>query len=448
VSAGSRGLTLTAALIAVAACSGIPACGRGARDGAAPGKMRSPEIVVIGIDGLDWNLVDPLVAAGRMPVLRRLLEHGARADLLSLVPLEKSPVIWSTIATGRLPAPGEKGRGFLVDTQEGPQAYASWHRKSRAFWNILSERGRTVTVVGWLETWPAEEVKGAVVSDYVQYDVAEREKLGRTGHRTYPDSLEKEIAPLIVAPRSVSFEQLRPLLGGDVDSSRANPDLWTALDDLRWIYAGDLTFTAIGCDLIERRPTDVVAIYLRGPDAVCHKFWGEREFLASGSGDPERARMFGRTIDLYFEETDRLLGRIVETIDLEQTSVFLVSDHGFQGPRIGLDGAPMLGIYMHREIGTALLAGPAAAGKAIVVSGARVQDVLPTMLHILGLPVARDFDGEVAMGLLGPRGGGTREVESIATYETSERPTFGKGEVDSAVSREIDERIHSLGYVR
>jgi hypothetical protein len=39
-------------------------------------------------------------------------------------------------------------------------------------------------------------------------------------------------------------------------------------------------------------------------------------------------------------------------------------------------------------------------------------------------------------------------VEVVPTYETSERPTFAEGEVDSAVSEEIAERVRSLGYVR
>jgi hypothetical protein len=200
--------------------------------------------------------------------------------------------------------------------------------------------------------------------------------------------------------------------------------------------------------MLEKRPAEVVAIYLRGPDAVCHKFWGDREAFARGGEDSLRVSILGPTIDLYLEETDRLLGLLLEKIDLKRTTLLLVSDHGFQGPRTGLDGSAMLGIYMHREIGTALLAGPAAAGRGVKARGARVQDVLPTMLHLLGLPVGRDFDGEVAMGLLGPDGGASREIEFIATYETGEGPTFAGGDVDSAVSEEIAERVRSLGYVR
>lgn len=427
---------------------GVLGCGKGTSGGSSKPASK-PTLVLLGVDGFDWKIIDPLIREGRMPVLEKLLKSGTRADLLTLVPLEKSPVIWTTIATGRLPSEEERGRGFLVEgAGETPQAYASWSRNTRAFWNILSERERSVSVLGWLETWPAEQIRGTIVTDYVQYDVAEREKLRRTTHRTFPDSVEAEIAPFIVRPKDLALARLLPFLGAEFDSMQTNEALYLALDALRWIYAGDLTFTAIARHMLRTRTDEVFGIYLRGPDAVCHKLWEFRENAAKGEGDPELNRLLGPTIDLYYEETDRLIGEILEEIDLRHTNLLLVSDHGFQGPRISMDGSPMLGIYMHREIGTMLLVGPAAAGPGVHASGARVQDVLPTALHLLGLPVAEDLDGEVALDLLGKAGGREREVAKIETYETSPLVRFAADVSDSAASEEIAERVKSLGYVR
>ncbi|NNE43696.1 MAG: hypothetical protein HKN12_05790, partial [Gemmatimonadetes bacterium] len=396
----------------------------------------------IGIDGFDWRLTDPLVAAGRMPNLQRLEAAGTRADLLTLVPLEKSPVIWTTIATGRLPIEG--GRGFLVSTGEdgdGPQAYTTWYRTTRAFWNILTDRNVRVSVLGWLESWPAEVVNGTMVTDYVKYFAVEGDN--NTVSRTYPEALYDEIRPLVVFPADVTDADLAPLVGEPerMGDERARE----GIDALRWIRAGDLTFTKLAEHFLDERPEDVMAVYLRGPDAVCHQFWGDRDLAAAGD-DGFPSRQFGPTVDRYFEATDALLGRILERIDLAETSVLLVSDHGFQGPRRGLDGAQRQGIYMHRELGTILLAGPWAAGEGLRVEGCRVQDVLPTLLHALELPVGRDLDGEVATALLGPAGGGERAVEFIPTYEitplarTAEPP-------ESPVSEEIQERLDALGYV-
>ena len=130
---------------------------------------------------------------------------------------------------------------------------------------------------------------------------------------------------------------------------------------------------ALATILTEAHGDEVLA---RGPDAVCHDFWGDRT-EAEATGIPG---LFGDTIDAYFRETDRMLGEILEEIDLRRTTVLVVSDHGFQGPRTGLDGSQRFGIYMHRELGTVLVAGPWAAGAGLRVEGARVQDILPTLL--------------------------------------------------------------------
>src|SRR3990172_9437248 len=46
-----------------------------------------PEVVLIGLDGADWNIIDPLVEAGRMPNLAALMKRGARGRLLTISPV-------------------------------------------------------------------------------------------------------------------------------------------------------------------------------------------------------------------------------------------------------------------------------------------------------------------------------------------------------------------------
>lgn len=426
-----------AALLLAGLAALLAACGDGTR--------KRPSVVVLGVDGFDWNIIDPLVAAGRMPALARLLEQGTRAELLTLVPLEKSPVIWTTIATGHLPA--EKGRGFLMSAgPDSARAYTSWQRVTRAFWNVLPEEGFTVAVLGWLETWPAERVGGTIVSDYVQYDVSERDKGKRFTNRTYPESLFAEIESLVVYPADVPDAQLAPLMGAPPDPADPDEAVRRGVDDLRWILAGDLTFTRLAEEFLANRPEDVMAIYLRGPDAVCHKFWGDREQWIAGQREARRVALFGETVDRYYELTDRLIDRIVAGVDLSRTTLILVSDHGFQGGREGLDGSTRIGIWMHRELGTILVAGPGARGQGVRAEGARVADVFPTLLHLLDLPVGADMDGEPARWLLSKAGGSERDVRTIPTFETGAKPEI-PGVAASPVDEQIRERVEALGYV-
>src|SRR5262249_52673563 len=63
-----------------------------------PAGGRSP-VIWLALDGLDWELLDRLVAEGKMPNWKRLTEEGYSAWLKSYVPT-LSPVVWTTLATG------------------------------------------------------------------------------------------------------------------------------------------------------------------------------------------------------------------------------------------------------------------------------------------------------------------------------------------------------------
>ncbi|MDL1951061.1 hypothetical protein FBQ97_14775, partial [Acidobacteria bacterium ACD] len=68
----------------------------------APPAARKPRVVLVGWDGADWSLLDPLLAAGKLPNLAKVLARGRSWDLASYNPMA-SPLIWTTIATGRSP---------------------------------------------------------------------------------------------------------------------------------------------------------------------------------------------------------------------------------------------------------------------------------------------------------------------------------------------------------
>ena len=68
------------------------------------GRDSGRKILVIGVDGLDWRIANPLMEAGKLPWLKKLQEEGAWGDLLTLNDLPLSPVIWTSIATGKVPS--------------------------------------------------------------------------------------------------------------------------------------------------------------------------------------------------------------------------------------------------------------------------------------------------------------------------------------------------------
>ena len=143
------------------------------------------KVLLIGIDAMTWNRVLPLVRRGMLPNIERLMDEGAYGVLHSYktyrADVEQwgfwSPVVWTTIATGvyperhgirdfHLPRVVEK----VPMTKRPPRKKKlrvlanSQHRQAPAFWNIYSHYGKSVGVVGWWASWPAEWVQGVLVS--------------------------------------------------------------------------------------------------------------------------------------------------------------------------------------------------------------------------------------------------------------------------------------------
>jgi hypothetical protein len=123
---------------------------------------------------MDPETVDLLMAEGKMPNFATLRTEGAYGRLMSSKPM-LSPIIWTTIATGKPPEQHRIGHFVAVNEQTGEQLpVTSQMRKVKALWNILTEAGRRVDVVGWWATWPAERVQGALVSDHTCYHFLSR----------------------------------------------------------------------------------------------------------------------------------------------------------------------------------------------------------------------------------------------------------------------------------
>ena len=62
----------------------------------------SARVVLVGVDGASWSVIDPLLAAGELPSLAAMSKRGITAELETVEPLN-SPTVWTSIATGRSP---------------------------------------------------------------------------------------------------------------------------------------------------------------------------------------------------------------------------------------------------------------------------------------------------------------------------------------------------------
>lgn len=105
------------------------------------------KVLLIGWDAADWKVINPLIDAGKMPALKKVVEEGVIASLATLHPV-LSPMLWTSIATGKRPF--KHGvLGFTEPTPDGNgiRPITNQSRKVKAIWNILNQTGYRSHVV-------------------------------------------------------------------------------------------------------------------------------------------------------------------------------------------------------------------------------------------------------------------------------------------------------------
>jgi tetratricopeptide (TPR) repeat protein len=431
-------LAAAAALAAAALLAG--AC----RRSDVPGR-----VIVFGLDGADPATIDLLLSEGKLPHFAKLRREGAYAPLLSQKPL-LSPVIWTTIATGKTPDAHRIGHFVAVNAAGEQMPVTSRMRRVKALWNILSDADRSSAVVGWWATWPAEKIRGSVVSDHFAYHFLMEESADRkddSADRVFPPGLEKRLASDVKRPQDVTKEELAPFVTVP-DAELARPfDFESDLSHFRWAYATAGMYTRIGLRLWKEDRPDDLFVYVEGLDSTSHLF-GHLFRAGNLSGElAEQQRRYGRAVEAMYEYADRLVGTVMDAMD-SRTTLVVLSDHGFELGRLQDDPSKTRDMRrvseaFHRPEGILYLYGSRVKPRTRLRQPS-ILDVAPTVLALNGLGRASDMPGRVlaeALDLTIPA--------AVPTYETAgaTASSAGAGTGDAEADPEIVKKLSSLGYI-
>ena len=417
-------------------------------------------VVLIGIDGADWSRIDALLEQGRLPALAGLIERGVRAPLATTSPTW-SPILWTTIATGTLapehgvldfaetPVPGLDrsllrlrkspllprygGLGRLLRAlyrlgwlEERP--ISSGHRRTKAVWNVVSDLGGRVGVVNWFASWPCEELNGFVVSDSNPKRAAflqDRHGAHRaTWDVTYPGELLAQLSELdspVVGEDATAVLALPCFAELPADEYARLLEHPRLLGVFRHIYESDGFAAGAAQHLLEREALDLLAVYFSGVDNVSHRF----------------GRVPG-VVDRYYEYIDSLLSDLVAAAHPD-TSFVIVSDHGF------LYGDQDHFAHGNAPPGILILSGPGVRAGASLRGAASIVDIAPTLLRLMGVPLARGLAGEPLAAALEPVADPPREVEHYGSYAPPRTPAPSAD--DGVRQAEVMQKLRSLGYV-
>ncbi len=412
-----------------------------------PAHEETAKVAVIGWDGATWRVIDPLLRRGQLPHLERLLERGSRGVLLAERPTY-SPAMWTSLATG-FPPQAHGVTDFQLPDPDGTGLVlaATFHRHKAPIWRIASAFGRSVGFVGWWTTWPAETVNGYMVSDHLAYnrwDAWARRAEGQDYRLTFPAELTDELASHAVRPDDVdaaTISALVPFDAGELQEmlSAEKPVKFHAPSVVRFGYATDASVAAFAGHLLGSReqPDLFAAVFILG-DVAGHVFWHyyEPEAFPDMTDDPGR---LADAIPNIYRQLDEWTGEILERLD-PNTRVILLSDHGM-GPEGTLPVPDRNPAAFHRREGIVVVSGPGVTAGADL-GELSMLDVAPTLMALLGLPLARDLPGRF-MSAAFPEvdASGLAWVDSYGDGRSEFPALPSPGEED------YEERLRALGYI-
>ena len=473
-------------LLALAGGSGW-ALARGGADGADRPVSFGPaantlhdRLLVIGLDGADWDFIEPLIAKGDLPHLAALRDRGAWGELETMRPTRSAP-IWTSVVTGvepkrhgvvnnsverlrgsfrRLPGSLELPRGlgldWIVETLRwrgriAPSTVASFDRRVPAFWTIATVNESPVDFVNWWASWPAEQVFGRMVSDRIHFWRL-RAKGFAVGedHITYPDSLSEDLEPLVMRPDQVTREQVLEFMDiseREFEEMKTTPYRHHLLkSEFKYLYSMYVTNLRIALELLDSGrgtsgPAPDLFVLFRIIDQASHQALQYSELVADhlGSSDEEVAK-YGRVVSEAYRAADRAVGMLVEAFG--EGNIVILSDHGFE-----LATRKRRQIYDHvggnPPAGILIAAGEGLAGGP--VEGLSVYDMMPLFLYLKGWPVAADFVSDVPTALI--------TAERLARQPVERRDSYGEMTVSLpeegglVADDEMVERLRALGYL-
>jgi type I phosphodiesterase/nucleotide pyrophosphatase len=384
-------------------------------------------VVVLAIDGFDWRFQE------RQGTF--MWAAGARADLAPFDSTDPAR-LWTTIATGVRPEThgvtiletrriaglqGSLGGGSTAHVIGAasdilrltrPSIASTLERRVKTFWEVADQAGLRTASVNWWATWPAAEASGIVISDRAIV------RLERGG------PLDAEIAPADVYERLRSqWSVIQEAANREAGSRMFRQPSIGIPDEVKSTLTRsavlDATLVKLAEEVRRKVDLDLLVVYLPGLDIAQHT-------LLSGetTAPPSELNLRISALAEYYEFLNQLTANIVGT----QERVFLVAQPGrlHQGPGMMAVKGPGIDIRGH------------AAGTTL--------DIAPTVLHALGVPMARDLDGNVLTGLFTAESLSRFPVRYVSTYGRRGAVPVARG--SQPLDQEAIDRLRSLGYVR
>jgi len=411
------------------------------------------------MDGLELTYLRDQAQKGELPHFAQLFSEGISAELESIEPM-LSPAIWTTVASGYLPELHGVKDWISSDGRLTSAADVRSHR----LWDMVGQQGKTSLVSGWLMTTPATALHGMMLSDrlvwhmsmdsYVRTEGGSEQRKPQINSHMEGLSFPKELTEIAknwmptqanLAESGLGYQLKaygvgRHPLPKDETHLRAFEALWSGQDlGLLYLFSADqvshLYWPFVEQEALNRLKKDPLArkqAYTELHQQLGHENdqrafpWVKEPITAAQIEEGKR------WVPDTYKWLDQALGRVMAKIDPSTTTLVVLSDHGFQKANhlVVLDAN-------HKNPGSFLAWGRGVQQLEAPIQ-AHVSQIAPTVLRLLGVPLAEDMQPPLQGAFNYPP-----EVSPQKTY--AQLPTLAPR--PSQDPEKLKETLRALGYL-
>ena len=265
--------------------------------------MSKNKVLVIGIDGGTFDLVEPWIREGELPTFKRLMNNGAYGVLLS-TPFPHTGPAWVSSITGVNPGKhGIFGFSWRDDQNNyNVEMVNSTKIKSKTLPEILNEYGLRNIMLNVPVTYPPKKINGIIISGMLTP--------GTDSQFTYPPEIRNEILDKF------------PGYEIEVPIHKLNKETTDGKIELAREYVKSVEGRiSVANYLMRKYEWDFFMLVFSETDRIQHYFWADME----GNHPILKDAVF----DVY-KKVDEGISKLMDLVSNDFT-VFIISDHGF-GP--------------------------------------------------------------------------------------------------------------------
>jgi len=427
--------------------------------GGKTGKTTKTKIYFVGIDGADWDIIDPLIEKGKLEFFAKLKKESSWARLKTFKPT-LSPVVWTCIATGK-----NKDKSGISGWSGGE--YSNAQRKEPSIWEINDFYKEKSTIINWFVTYPPDKINGILVSDkfklaLYQFLFTKKGKMNNLKSTVYPEDYgyklfhylkedykknRLEYKNIIDEMNIPDYLQIYKERYGENYKNVPILKIWEKF--VFYNYVAE----KVTENLLKTTNSNLFMTYFRMPDVFKHfgTLYLEKdycnyinkkmaEYKEKGKRLPKKDReefelKFSDVVYPILKHKEKIIKKIYSKAKKENAYLFISSDHGF---KLWEDNYTHTGLPkgISAPDGILMILGPGVKKSQIE---ANIYDITPTILYLMRKPIGKNMDGSPLVEAF--------DFKNNIQYKTYKKRKTVKEQSKPEFNKKEKEELESLGYI-